>query len=108
MKQKEQFDEAQSLELRNVLRSKALRFLTKSKMMNLEPRQVMQMRWVLTLKPQDGGGQKAKARLVVLGYQAHNITSVQSAAPTLSRHGRNTLLAMCANLKLTLRARRDT
>ena len=104
MKQKEQFDEAQSLELSNVLRSKALRSLTKSEMQCLDPKHIMQMRWVLTFKPQDGGGEKAKARLVVLGYQAHNITSVQSAAPTLSRLGRNALMALCSNLKLTLRA----
>eukprot|EP00439_Symbiodinium_sp_Y106_P076952 s4036_g16.t1 len=56
------------------------------------------MRWVLTRKS-DG---RAKARLVVLGYQAHNVTDAETASPTLSRTSRNALLTTAANHKLEL------
>ena len=50
-------------------------------------------RWVLTWKASG----KARARLVVLGYQGHNLTEVETAAPTLSRVGRHALLSCVAN-----------
>ena len=98
--QKKDFDLAQAKELSNVLQSKALRSLSDQGWANLDRRKIMQMRWLLTTK-QDG---TAKARLVVLGYQAHNITEVESAAPTMSRLSRNMLLAMCSNRGLQVRA----
>ena len=90
--QKYKFDEAQCRELSQVLASKALRSLTRQEEMKVNKNRVMAMRWVMTLK----SGGEAKARLVVLGYQQHNLTSVQAAAPTMSRLGRNLLLMMCA------------
>ena len=96
--QKRNFDEAQAKELSNVLQAKALRSLTQQEWATFDPKQAMQMRWVLTTKTDDS----AKARLVVLGYQAHNLTSVQTAAPTMSRISRNMLLTACANLKLKI------
>ena len=100
LEEKKLMDEAQSMELSNVLRSKALRSLTKSEMDSLNLRSVMQMRWVLTFK----AGNRAKARLVVLGYQAPNLCEVQASAPTLSRLGRSMILALSARLGFKLRA----
>ena len=100
MAEKEAFDEAQAKELAQVLQSKALRSLTSQERDNLDASKVMGMRWVLTTKSTGA----AKARLVVLGYQAHNITTVQSASPTMNRLSRNMLLALCANLGLAIRA----
>eukprot|EP00438_Fugacium_kawagutii_P004377 Skav222545 [mRNA] locus=C9257715:1360:1842:- [translate_table: standard] len=58
------------------------------------------MRWVLCYKS-DG---TPKARLVVLGYMAPNLTKVQSSAPTMARLSRNLLLATCANRKFRVQA----
>ena len=100
MPEKIKFDEAQSKELSNVLVSRALRSLTNSELEGLDRKRIMQMRWVLTYKADSS----AKARLVVLGYQAHNLVSVQAAAPTMARLSRNVLLAVCSNLKFRLKS----
>ena len=71
IERKQDFDTAQAKELSNVMTSKALRALT-----TLDHRKlVMNMRWVLTTKSSG----LAKARLVVLGFQAPNITEVATA-----------------------------
>eukprot|EP00435_Cladocopium_sp_Y103_P066005 s182_g28.t1 len=98
--EKKSFDLAQARELTNVLQSKALRSLTKDERFSLDPRKCMKMRWVLTTKSSG----ESKARLVILGYQQHNLTEVQAAAPTMSRMSRCMLLATCANLKFKLRS----
>ena len=97
---KQDFDLAQAKELSNVLQARALRLLTDQEWKSLDRKKVMGMRWVLTTK----SGGDAKARLVVLGYQQHNLAQVQAAAPTMSRTSRNILLMTCANKKFTLRA----
>jgi azurin len=56
------------------------------------PKTVMGMRWVLTRK----ADQTAKARLVVLGFQAHNLCEVETSSPTMSKLGRNCVLAIAA------------
>ena len=100
IERKKDYDLAQAKELSNVLQAKALRNLTSQEWENFDRKKVMGMRWVLTSK-QDG---TAKARLVVLGYQAHNMTEVQAAAPTMSKTSRNMLLITCANNQFRLRA----
>ena len=100
LERKKDFDLAQAKELSNVLQSKALRGLSRDETMQLNPKKCMQMRWVLTTKPNGD----AKARLVILGYQAHNLTEVQAAAPTMSRMSRCMMLAICANLGLSIRS----
>ena len=100
LNRKKDYDEAQARELSNVLQSKALRSLSQEETLQLNPKEVMGMRWVLTTKATG----EAKARLVVLGYQQGNVAEVQAAAPTLGRLSRNMLLAMCANHKLTIRS----
>ena len=79
-----------------MLTQKAVRSLRKHE--KVPKGQVMRMRWVLTWKTEG----VAKARLVVLGFQAHNLTQVQTAAPTLSKLGRNMLLSMAALRKFKL------
>ena len=49
---------------------------------------MVSMRWVLTWKPPDEQGRKARARIVVLGFQHPEVTELQVASPTLSRLGR--------------------
>ena len=100
LSQKKQFDEAQCKELSQVMTSKAVRSLTAQEELNVDHSRVMAMRWVMTVKSDNS----PKARLVVLGYQQHNLTSVQAAAPTMSRIGRNMLLTLCACLHFEIAA----
>ena len=100
LEEKKSFDIAQAKEISNVVTSGALRSLTNQEWDDLDLKRVMQMRWVLTTK-QDG---TSKARLVVLGFQAHNICEVQSAAPTMARLSRNLLLTVAANNGFKIRA----
>ena len=102
LSRKKDFDEAQARELSNVLQSKALRSLTQEETLQLNPKSVMNMRWVLTTKASGD----AKARLVVLGYQQGNVAeaAAASAAPTLGRLSRNMLLAMISCHKLHIRS----
>ena len=51
---------------------------------------------VLTWKYTEGGDRKAKARLVILGYQHPELTNVPTAAPTVGRMSRHLLLQACA------------
>eukprot|EP00438_Fugacium_kawagutii_P033053 Skav206312 [mRNA] locus=scaffold3460:26186:29314:+ [translate_table: standard] len=98
LSQKMEFDEAQSKELSQVLVSKAVRSLTAQEEMTVDRSKVMAMRWVMNLKAEN----QAKARLVVLGYQQPNLTTVQASAPTMSRIARNLLLTLAANFSFTL------
>eukprot|EP00435_Cladocopium_sp_Y103_P022896 s1673_g5.t1 len=100
LERKKDFDLAQAKELTNVLQSKALRSLSEQEWNNLDRRKCLQMRWVLTTK----SDASAKARLVILGYQQHNLTEVQAAAPTMNRLSRNMLLTVCANKGFRLRS----
>jgi len=100
IERKKEFDLARAKELSNILQSKALRSLSDSEWNNLDRRKFLQMRWVLTTKSHAS----AKARLVILGYQQHNLTEVRAAAPTMSRLSRNMLLTVCANKGFRLRS----
>ena len=55
------------------------------------------MRWVLTWKQLDGGGRKAKARAVLLGYQDPSYEHRATTSPVMSRQTRQCFLQMCAN-----------
>lgn len=48
--------------------------------------------------------QTAKARLVVLGFHTPNLTSVETASPTMSRVGRNLILVVASMLGLKVKA----
>ena len=91
--QKEEFDLAQAKEIDNVIKTAALRSLTKSELANVSYDRVMKMRWVLTTKSSGA----AKARLVILGYQSPTLLTTQSSSPTLSRLGKFLLLSAVAN-----------
>eukprot|EP00434_Breviolum_minutum_P042849 symbB.v1.2.038157.t2/scaffold5850.1/size23116/1 len=100
LEEKHRFDLAQAREISNVITSGALRALTAEEKFGLDPKTVMGMRWVLTTKSDNS----AKARLVVLGYQAPNLTQVETAAPTMTKLSRNLLLSLSANLGLPMKA----
>ena len=70
-------------ELSKVLAADAVRRLTQEEELDLKPERLLRMRWVLTWKYTESGNKKAKVRLVILGYQHPELTSVPTAAPTL-------------------------
>ena len=95
-----QFDEAKTKELSQVFAVDAVSRLSQEEELNLKPERLLRMRWVLIWKYTDGGDKKAKARLVIMGYQHPELTSVPTAAPTLGKMFRHVLLQACALHKL--------
>ena len=61
-------------------------------------RPLMQMRWVLTWKPckESVDGRKAKARIVILGYEDSTHDGESCMSPTMTRTSRQLFLQLCA------------
>lgn len=98
------FDKAKDAELNCWLQTSALKPILRK---HLNPDQILRSRWVLTWKPiedapSEGPHRKAKARLVVLGFQDPQLTEVVRDAPTLTREGRHTVLQAIASYKWVL------
>ena len=55
------------------------------------------MRWILTWKQLEGGGRKAKAPAVLLGYQDPAYEHRSTTSPVMSRQTRQCFLQMAAN-----------
>ena len=81
--------------LSQVLAADAVRRLSQEEELNLKPERLLRMRWVLTWKYTEGGDRKAKAKLVILGYQHLELTSVPTAAPTLGHVSSFVTSSMC-------------
>ena len=65
---------------------------------------ILRCRWVLTWKDLDaldavkeGRSRKAKARLVILGYEDPDITDIPRDSPTLQKESRSLVLQLCAH-----------
>ena len=98
------FDKAKDAELNCWLQTSALKPILRK---HLNPDQILRSRWVLTWKPledapSEGPHRKAKARLVVLGFQDPQLTEVVRDAPTLTREGRHTVLQAIASYQWVL------
>ena len=67
----------------------------------IHPSRVLASRWILTWKEDDTSqdGKKAKARLVVKGFQDPDIGILSSDSPTLTRDGRMLLLQTAASMR---------
>lgn len=83
------FDSAKDSELNCWMQTNALRPILRR---HLNPEQILKSRWALTWKTVESenglpSGRKAKARLVVLGYQDPRLTEVCRDAPTLTKEG---------------------
>ena len=87
-------------ELSQVWAADAVRRLTQEEELDLKPERLLRMRWVLTWKYTESGDRKAKALLVILGYQHPELTSVPTAAPTLGKMSRHLLPQACVLHKL--------
>ncbi|CAE7448719.1 GIP, partial [Symbiodinium sp. CCMP2592] len=85
--ERELFEVAKSKEIQCWLQTSAIKPILRQK---LNPEQILKSRWILTWKAPEVGEvhQRAKARLVVLGFQDPKLVDVHRDAPTLSREGR--------------------
>ena len=95
--EKDLFDKAKSKELNCWLETSAVRKIMRSK---ISPNRIMISRWILTWKPDPSmpKGQKAKARLVVRGYQDPELDQVSTESPTLSRDARMLCLQVVSSM----------
>lgn len=83
-KEQELFNEAKTKELKCWLETSTVKRILKDR---IHPSRIMSSRWVLTWKTDETSplGHKAKARLVVRGYQDPELHQVDTDSPTLSR-----------------------
>ncbi|CAE7231149.1 GIP [Symbiodinium sp. CCMP2592] len=95
------FDEAKQKELQCWIQTSTIKAILRRK---LNPAQILKSRWILTWKaPEPGEDRKrAKARLVVLGFQDPKLVEVMRDAPTLSREGRAIVLQTIASCRFHL------
>lgn len=94
------FDVAMSKELDSFLSSEAIAICSSR---GVPADRVMQMRWVLTWKSNDENtqdGKKAKARLIIKGFQDPRLIHLPRESPTLSAMGRNLLLSCAARRRM--------
>ena len=94
---------AKDKELRAWLHHATIRKVTHGK---IPEHALMRCRWLLTWKTASGGeapedlnaeGKKAKARLIVIGYEDPDIDSIANDAPTLTKDGRMMVLQATAS-----------
>ena len=93
--EKAQFRAAKAVEVRNFLAANAFETLPDDLRPSRE--QAIHMRWILTWKPTESGGKKAKARAVLLGYQDSLYEHRATTAPVMTRQTRQLQLQITAN-----------
>ena len=102
------FAVAKHKEIKAWLNHKTVRRITRGK---LPEHVIMRCRWLLTWKNAAGDeppgdinehGKKAKARLVIIGWEDPQIDEVMNDAPTLSKDGRQMILQEVASHRWTL------
>ena len=95
------FEQAKAKELQCWIQTSAIRGILRRR---LNPDQILKSRWILTWKtPEPGESQpRAKARLVVLGFQDPKLVEVMRDAPTLSKEGRALVLQTISSCKFPL------
>lgn len=98
----QQFEAAMDKELDSFLSADAVQICSSH---GIPQERIMQMRWIYTWKPlsDERGqvtGQKAKARLIVKGFQDPRLMNLPREAPTLSCLGRNLVLSNAARYRM--------
>ena len=105
---KKDFQKAKEKELDQWLATETVRKILRDK---IPTENILRCRWVLTWKDLDaidaakeGRHKKAKARLVILGYEDPNICDIPRDSPTLQKESRALLFQLCAARKLQIRS----
>ena len=91
--EKEEFKTAKDKEVNNFVAAQCFELIKDRTPLEAE---VMGMRWLLSWKPTEDGGKKAKARAIVLGYQDPSYKDRETSAPTPTRAGRQLFLQLCS------------
>ena len=109
-KEKEEFNKAKQAEIQNWIQTGTISRILRHK---IPQEQILRCRWILTWKPIDetsnpsesqGKRQKAKARLVILGYLDPQLEQLPRDSPTLGKNSKMLLLQMIASQGWTLRS----
>lgn len=109
-KEKEEFSKAKQAEIQNWIQTGTISRILRHK---IPQEQILRCRWILTWKPIDetsnpsesqGKRQKAKARLVILGYLDPQLEQLPRDSPTLGKNSKMLLLQMIASQGWTLRS----
>ena len=92
--------EAKVKELTSYFNNKVWDFVEMSK---VRPERVVTARWVLTWKKEEETGKvKAKARLVLKGFQDPDLLSMEKTAPTASKNSKMLMLSLAPNMGWTI------
>ena len=98
-KKKTKFAAAKAVEVKKYVAAKAMEALAPGQ--RPDRSKAMRMRWILTYKATEEGGQKAKARAVILGYEDPEYASRPTFAPTMTRASRQLILQHSAHTGMT-------
>ena len=98
---KKLFDAAKQKELKAWIDHKTVQRVANG---TLKPDQIMRCRWILSWKAPEVGSveRRAKARLVVLGFEDPDLSTVPRDAPTLTKDGRQLILQLVASKRWDL------
>ena len=106
--ERKEFNNAKQTEVQNWLKTGTVSKILRDK---IPKEQILKCRWILTWKPLDqedqtklGKTQKAKARLVILGYLDPDIDQLPRDSPTLGRHSKMLLLQLISSMNWTLQS----
>ena len=101
--EKEQFAKAKQKELKCWLDTDTVKAIMRER---IHPSRIMSSRWILTWKEDSSSpnGRKARARLVVKGFQDPDIGSLNSDSPTMTRDSRMLLLQTVSSMKWTVQS----
>ena len=103
-----EFEKAKLKEVDQWLDTGTVRAITRNK---IPEANLMRSRWILTWKEIDpeeakeiNKSHKAKARLVILGYEDPNLTEIPRDSPTLQKESRSLILQYCASRQWKIRS----
>ena len=106
--ERKEFDNAKQTEVQNWLKTGTVSKIVRDK---IPKEQILKCRWILTWKPLDQEDQiklkrtqKAKARLVILGYLDPDIDQFPRDSPTLGRHSKMLLLQLISSMNWSLQS----
>ena len=103
-----EFNAAKEKEINQWIETSTIRKILRSR---IPEKNILRCRWVLTWKQLDsidaqkeGKTRKAKARLVVRGFEDPDLTELARDSPTLQKESRALILQLCASRRWTIKS----